>query len=86
MVVVHVRPKLSCRSCETIVQPPMPSLPIERGRPGPALLAHVLVGKYCDHLPLYRQSGIYARAGVDLDRSTLAALGGLLTAVPSAIG
>jgi len=69
---VHVRPKLSCRSCETIVQPPMPSLPIERGRPGPALLAHVLVGKYCDHLPLYRQSGIYARAGVDLDRSTLA--------------
>jgi transposase len=71
-VIVHVRPKLSCRACETIVQPPLPSLPIERGRPGPALLAHVLVGKYCDHLPLYRQSGIYARAGVELDRSTLA--------------
>ena len=50
----------------------MPSLPIERGRPGPGLLAHVLVGKYCDHLPLYRQSGIYARDGVDLDRATLA--------------
>jgi len=47
-------------------------LPIERGRPGPALLAHVLVGKYADHCPLYRQSGIYARAGVELDRSTLA--------------
>jgi transposase len=71
-VVVHVRPKMSCRQCETITQPPLPSLPIERGRPGPALLAHVLVAKYCDHLPLYRQSGIYARAGVELDRSTLA--------------
>jgi len=71
-VIRHVRPKLSCRSCETIVQAPMPSLPIERGRPGPGLLAHVLVAKYADHLPLYRQSGIYAREGVDLERSTLA--------------
>jgi transposase len=70
--VVHCRPKVSCRSCQTIVQPPMPSLPIERGRPGPALLAHVLAAKYCDHLPLHRQSEIYARAGVELDRSTLA--------------
>ena len=50
----------------------MPSLPIERGRPGPGLIAHVLVGKYADHLPLYRQAEIYARDGVDLDRSTLA--------------
>jgi transposase len=71
-VVVHVRPKLSCRQCETITQPPLPSLPIERGRPGPALLAHVLVAKYVDHSPLHRQSTIYARAGVELDRSTLA--------------
>ena len=71
-VIRHVRPKLSCRLCETIVQAPMPSLPIERGRPGPGLLAHVLVGKYADHLPLYRQSEIYAREGVDLERSTLA--------------
>lgn len=71
-VIRHVRPKLSCRKCETIVQAPMPSLPIERGRPGPGLLAHVLVAKYADHLPLYRQSGIYAREGVDLERSTLA--------------
>jgi transposase len=71
-VVRHVRPKMSCRACETIVQASMPSLPIERGRPGPGLLAHVLVSKYCDHLPLYRQTGIYARAGVELDRSTLA--------------
>ena len=71
-VIRHVRPKLSCRVCETIVQMPMPSLPIERGKPGPGLLAHVLVAKYADHLPLYRQSGIYAREGVDLERSTLA--------------
>jgi transposase len=71
-VIRHVRPKLSCRACETIVQAPMPSLPIERGRPGPGLLAHVLVAKYADHLPLYRQSDIYAREGVDLERSTLA--------------
>ncbi len=71
-VVVHVRPKLSCRDCESIAQPPMPSLPIERGRPGPGLIAHVLVAKYCDHLPLNRQSDIYAREGVNLDRSTLA--------------
>ena len=68
----HVRPKFSCRRCESITQAPMPSLPIERGRPGPGLLAHVLVGKYADHLPLYRQSEIYAREGVELKRSTLA--------------
>jgi transposase len=71
-VIRHVRPKLSCRICETIVQAAMPSLPIERGRPGPGLLAHVLVSKYADHLPLYRQAEIYARQGVDLERSTLA--------------
>lgn len=71
-VIRHIRPKFSCRCCETITQAPMPSLPIERGRPGPGLLAHVLVSKYADHLPLYRQAGIYAREGVDLDRSTLA--------------
>ena len=55
----HVRPKLSCRSCESIAQAPVPSLPIERGLAGPGLLAHVLVAKYCDHLPLYRQAEIY---------------------------
>jgi transposase len=68
----HVRPKLSCRGCETIAQAPVPSLPIHRGLAGPGLLAHVLVAKYADHLPLYRQAEIYARAGIDLDRSTLA--------------
>ena len=47
-VVRHVRPRMSCRACETISQAPVPSLPIERGLPGPALLAHVLIAKYCD--------------------------------------
>ena len=68
----HVRPKLSCRGCEVIAQAPAPSLPIRRGLAGPGLLAHVLVAKYSDHLPLYRQAEIYAREGIELDRSTLA--------------
>ena len=71
-VIRHVRPKLSCSRCEKIVQAPAPSRPIARGMAGPAMLAHVLVSKYADHLPLYRQSQIFARAGLDLDRSTLA--------------
>ena len=71
-VVRHVRPAFSCRSCEAMAQAPMPSLPIERGRPGPGLLAHVLVPKYCDHLPLYRPSEIDARDGLDLPRELLA--------------
>lgn len=71
-VVEHVRPKLSCRNCETILQAPLPSFPIERGRAGPALLAHVIVSKYADALPLHRQSVIYERGGIDLDRSTMA--------------
>lgn len=71
-VIVHARPKVSCRACEKIRQSAMPALPIERGLPGPGLLAHVLVSKYCDHLPLHRQSAIYAREGVDISRSTMA--------------
>src|SRR5271170_3850996 len=71
-VIRHVRPKLSCDACDRIVQAPAPSRPIDRGLAGPGLLTHVLVSKYADHLPLYRQSEIYAREGVDLDRSTLA--------------
>jgi transposase len=71
-VLRHVRPKLSCDACDRIVQAPAPSRPIDRGLADPGLLAHVLVSKYADHLPLYRQSEIYAREGVDLDRSTLA--------------
>lgn len=71
-VIRHVRPACSCRACESMVQAPMPSLPIERGLASAGLLAHVLVAKYCDHLPLYRQSVIYGREGVDLDRTLLA--------------
>jgi transposase len=71
-VIRQIRPKLACASCERIVQAQAPSRPIERGMAGPGLLAHVLVSKYCDHLPLYRQSEIYAREGVELERSTLA--------------
>lgn len=71
-VIRHVRPKFSCTDCQTIVQAPAPSRPIARGMAGPALLAHVLVSKYADHLPLYRQSEIYAREGLELERSTLA--------------
>jgi transposase len=55
-----------------MVQSPMPSLPIERGQAGPGVPAHIFVGKYCGHLPLYRQFGIYAREGVELDRATMA--------------
>src|SRR5205823_2456707 len=71
-VIRQVRPKLACARCDKIVQAEAPSRPIERGIAGPGLLAHVLVSKYCDHLPLYRQSEIYAREGVELDRSTMA--------------
>lgn len=71
-VIRHVRPRLCCAGCETIVQAPAPSRPIARGLAAPGLLAHVLTAKFCDHLPLYRQSEIYAREGVDLERSTLA--------------
>jgi transposase len=71
-VLRHVRPKFACPRCDTLIQAPAPARPIARGLAGPGLLAHVLVGKYADHLPLYRQSQIFARDGIDLDRSTLA--------------
>ena len=71
-VIQHVREKYSCRSCEAITQPPAPSHPIERGRAGPGLLAHILFAKYGLHLPLNRQSTVYAREGIELDVSTLA--------------
>lgn len=68
----HVLEKFSCRDCGLILEGALPSLPIEKGAPGAGLLAHVLISKYADHLPLYRQSEIYAREDVDLSRSTLA--------------
>jgi hypothetical protein len=68
-------------TASAVSQEPMPSLLIERGRPGPGFLAHVLVSKYADHLPLDRQSQIYARAGVDLDLSTMAEWVGRMTSL-----
>lgn len=72
-VIVTRRPKYACRACEEVVlQAPAPARLVEGGIPTEATVAHVLVSKYADHLPLYRQSQIYARQGVSLDRSTLA--------------
>ena len=71
-VIRHHQPRFVCKGCDTQITARMPTPPIERGKPGPGLIAHVLIAKYCDHLPLYRQSGIYAREGVDLARSTMA--------------
>jgi transposase len=72
-VIRHVRPKLSCGHCARVIQQPAPSRPIARGMAAPGLLAQIIVAKYADHCPLYRQQGIYARSGVELDRATLAA-------------
>jgi transposase len=69
-VIRHVRPKLACVSCQSIFQAPAPSRPITRGVAGPALLANVLVSKYCDHIPLHRLARIHARDGVCFDPST----------------
>jgi transposase len=70
-VIRHIREKLSCRTCDTIVAAPAPDHAIVRGRAGAGLLAHIAVSKYDDHLPLYRQSEIFTRDGVDLETSTL---------------
>ena len=65
------RPKYACRGCETVTTAALPAQPIEKGRPGPGLLAQVLVSKYADHQPLYRLSQIFAREGVEISRATL---------------
>jgi transposase len=70
-VAVHVREKLSCRACDTVIAAPAPDHAIARGRAGAGLLAHIVVSKYDDHLPLYRQAEIFAREGVSLETSTL---------------
>jgi transposase len=73
-VIVTRRPKLACRSCaDVVVQRPAPVRLIEGGLPTKATVAHALVSRYADHLPLYRQAGILARQGVAVDRATLAA-------------
>lgn len=72
-VIVTRRPKYACRSCtDGVAQAPAPARLIPGGMPTEATVAHVLVSKYADYLPLYRQAQIYSRQGVDLDRSTLA--------------
>ena len=89
-VIRHVRPKFTCTGCDRVVEAPAPSRPIERGLAGPSLLAHVIVSKYADHLPLFRQSEIYARQGVEISRSTMAgwvgAASDLLSPLVDAIG
>lgn len=71
-VIRHIRRKKACACCDCIVQAAAPTRPIERGIAGPGLLAQILVSKFADHQPLYRQSVIYERHGVELDRSTMA--------------
>jgi len=66
------RPKYGCRACGTIHQAPAPERPITKGLASPGLLAHVITAKYCDHTPLYRQAQIFARQGIEMERSTLA--------------
>jgi transposase len=70
-VIRHVRPKYACQACDVITQAPAPAMPTPLGRATPAMLVHLLVAKYCDHLPLYRQCEIYARERLALERSTL---------------
>ena len=90
IVLPHIRPKDACESCQAnvVIAERLPE-PIEKGLPGPGLLAHVAVSKYADHLPLYRQEGIFKRFGVDLSRSTMcdwmAAAAGLLAPVVKAM-
>lgn len=71
-VIEHVRPKLACADCRehvTIAEPP--AQPIDKGLPGPGLIAHIVVSKYADHLPLHRLEGILARHGAEISRSTM---------------
>jgi transposase len=71
-VLEHVRAKYACKHCqEEVVTAAKPAQPIDKGLPGPGLLAHVVTSKYADHLPLHRQEGLFARHGVELTRSTL---------------
>jgi transposase len=90
VVLVHVRPKYACRACaaHVAIAPRLPE-PIERGLPGTGLLAHVVTSKLADHLPLYRQEGIFRRHGVELSRSTMcdwmAASAGLLEPIVKAM-
>lgn len=70
-VIRHIRPRCACTNCEKIVQAFAPSKAIEKGKAGSGLLAHIMVQKYCNHLPMYRQSQIYEREGVEISRNTM---------------
>lgn len=70
-VIETVRPKLACSRCDSIVQAPLPPKPIERSYASPGLLARIIMAKFAEHLPLYRQADIYARQGVELNRNTM---------------
>jgi len=72
----HVGPKYACPLCEAVFQAPAPRLPIEKGRPGPGLLANVAVSKYCHGILLYRQSVILEREGIEIDRATMGRVDG----------
>ncbi|WP_342626490.1 IS66 family transposase [Asticcacaulis excentricus] len=71
-VVRHIEKRLICKDCDTTVAGEMPKLPITRGKPGPSLLAHIMVAKFDDHIPLYRLSEMYERMGIDISRSVMA--------------
>lgn len=90
LVVRHVRPKLACGGCQSIVQAAAPSRPVDRALAGAGLMAHVLVSKYADHTPLHRQRQIFARDGVEMAVSTLSDIVGgaawLLTPLAQAMG
>jgi transposase len=72
IVIEHIRPKYACPDCaaNVVIADRLPE-PIEKGLPGPGLMAHVITNKYADHLPLYRQEGILLRQGVEISRSTM---------------
>ena len=80
-VIRHIRPRCACINCEKIVQAYPASKPIAKGMAGPGLLAYILVQKYCNHLPFYRQSEIYAREDIELSRSTMASWAGQCAAL-----
>ena len=77
----YIRPRCVCINCEKIVQAYPASKPIAKGIAGAGLLAHIMVQKYCNHLPFYRQSEIYAREDIDLSRSTMASFAGQCAAL-----
>ncbi|RVI98410.1 IS66 family transposase [Sinorhizobium meliloti] len=71
-IVRHIEKRMVCKDCDTTVSGEMPTLPIGRGKPGPGLLAHIMVAKFDDHIPLYRLSEMYDRLGIDISRSVMA--------------